>query len=157
MSCLLKFPNPILSHLYMMLPGPCVNAQLPIGPPPSFSRPHCIPFSHPHITPLSHLTALLFLTLKAQPAGSEAHPAPSENLPAGPEAHPVLFKTLLAFPEALHTASAAHFVCGNGHRPLRGRCPLTTKLTLNSTLMKLQGISRQMSFKESTYLSPLSS
>ena len=43
----------------------------------------------------------------------------------------------LASPEDLHTASVAHFLCGNGHRPLWGRCPLTTKLTLNSTLMKL--------------------
>ena len=30
-----------------------------------------------------------------------------------------------------------HFLCGNEHRPLRGRCPLTPQQTLNSTLMTL--------------------
>ena len=73
---------------------------------------------------------------KARPAPSEAHPAPSEALPASPEAHTALFKTLLASPEALHDASVANFLYGNGYHPLWGRCPLTTKLTSNSTLMK---------------------
>ena len=59
-------------------------------------------------------------------------PSPPRTLLAGSEAHPALLKTLLASPEALHAASVAHFLC-----PLRSRCPLTTKLILNSTLMKL--------------------
>ena len=88
--------------------------------------------------------------LLGPPAGSEAHqlaprptswlrgpPAGSEALPAGFEAHPALLQTLLTSPEAHHAASVAHFLCGNGHHPLRGRCPLTIKLTLNSTLIKL--------------------
>ena len=65
-----------------------------------------------------------FLTgSKALPAGSEALPAGSEALPAGSEALPAEKISL----------------CGDaiGHRPLRGRCPLTTKLTEKLTSKKL--------------------
>ena len=64
--------------------------------------------------------------LRGPLAGSEFHPAPSEALPAGLEALPALFETLQASPEAFNAAFVAHFLCGKGHRPLRGRCPLTS-------------------------------
>ena len=71
-----------------------------------------------------------------QTAGSEAHQLalkptllhPRLSQLAGSEAHPALFQTLLASPEDLHAVSMAHFLCGNGHCPLRG-CPHTTKIT----------------------------
>ena len=55
-------------------------------------------------------------------AGSKAHQAGSETLPASSMAHPAGSEALLAEKISL---------CGDaiGHRPLRGRCPLTTKLT----------------------------
>ena len=50
----------------------------------------------------------------------------------------LFFKILLASPEDLHAASAAHFLCGNGYRPLLDRCPLTSKLTHQLALKPTQ-------------------
>ena len=66
--------------------------------------------------------------LQGPRAGSEAHPGPSEALPAGSEAHPALFMALLASPDALHAASVAQFLWGNGlwiHQLVRQIEPLT--------------------------------
>ena len=56
---------------------------------------------------------------RALPTGSRVLPAGSEDLPAGSRALPAGSKPPLAL------------LCGGtiGHRPLRGRCPLTIKLT----------------------------
>ena len=56
------------------------------------------------------------------PAGSEVLPAGSEVLPAGSKAHP-------AGSEALPAEKISLGGDAIGHHPLRGRCPLTTKLT----------------------------
>ena len=84
---------------------------------------------------------------KAFPAGSESLPASSEALLACLEALPTGFKALPAGFEALPTGSELKQKqekqrkppCGNaiGHRPLRGHCSLTTKLTEYFTSKKL--------------------
>ena len=83
----------------------------------------------------SHTGKALFFSLSvfsvppasqlALPAGSRALPVGSRVLPAGSEALPAGSRALPAGskpPPAL--------LCGGtiGHHPLRGRCPLTTKL-----------------------------
>ena len=76
---------------------------------------------------------------KAHPSGSETLPASSEALLAYSEALPTGSKALLAGSEALPTGSELRQkrekwrkppCCDAiGHRPLRGCCPLTRKLT----------------------------
>ena len=60
------------------------------------------------------------------PAGSRALPAGERVIPAGSEALPAGFRALPA-----GSKPPPVLLCGGtiGHRPLRGRCPLTTKLT----------------------------
>ena len=81
----------------------------------------------------------LLAYLGALPAGSEALPAGSEALLAYSEALPTGYKALLAGSEAFPIGSELKQKqekwrkppSGDaiGHRPLRGRCPLTKKLT----------------------------
>ena len=86
---------------------------------------------------LTRLTKSPFRWSKALPAGSEALQAGSEVLPAGSEALPAGSEALPAGSEALPAEKIS--LCGDaiGHRPLRGRCPLTTKLTEKLTSKKL--------------------
>ena len=75
---------------------------------------------------LRFLRFLRFRPSPPRPAGSEALPAGSEALLAGSGQRKT--RKMEKIP-----------LCGDaiGHRPLRGRCPLTTKLTEKLTSKKL--------------------
>ena len=91
---------------------------------------------------------------EALPAVSKAHPSGSKTLAASSEALLAYLETLPTGSKALPAGSEALLTgselkqkrekqrkppCGDaiGHRPLRGRCPLTTKLTDLLTSKKL--------------------
>ena len=107
---------------------------------------------------------------KAHPASSEAYPASSKAFQASSKAFPAPSKALQAFSVALPGPSEARpasykprpselrpspsqlpykpfilpwgtfeALC-NSHHPLWGHCPITTKLILDSFLMKLVGL-----------------
>ena len=102
---------------------------------------YCISFLRSPLGPLSKLSQLasgLPAGSRALPAGSrallarlETLPAGSRALPAGSRVHPAGSEALPAGSRALPAGSKPPqaLLCGStiGHRPLRGRCPLTTK------------------------------